>query len=114
MPATSIGAGLLASPAGVLRSSRDDHANVGRHLVEALGDILTDDVQCTLAAGTDLALRFDNHLLVRQVIEACVTAGAAFARALSSQRSVRLLVLGFGLLKARSQGPRALAPAGRR
>ena len=92
-----IGARLLARPAGVLRPPRDDHAHLGRNLVEPLRRVLADDVQLAAAARAHLALGLDHDLLVRQMIEALVAAGTALPRALGLERRIGLLVLGLGL-----------------
>src|ERR1700722_17413950 len=54
---------------------------------------ITDDVQLAATAGTDLALRLDHHLLVRQVIEIFVAAGAALAGRDRLQRRIGLFFL---------------------
>ena len=41
---------------------------LGRNNVEALGLILTDDMQCSTAAGTSLGLRLDDDFNARQMI----------------------------------------------
>ena len=54
---------------------------------------ITDDVQLAATAGTDLALRLDHHLLVRQVIEIFVAASAALAGRGRLQRRIGLFFL---------------------
>lgn len=58
---------LLAASAGVFGPARDDHAELGRHDVEALGTILAHDVQHSLAAAAGLVLDVDDLLDTRQV-----------------------------------------------
>jgi hypothetical protein len=88
---------LLASSASVFRVPRDDHAHLGRNLVQALGAILADDVQRAATARARLAVGLDHHLLMRQMIEAFAAAGPALARAPGFERRIGLLVLGLGL-----------------
>ena len=92
-----VGAGLLALAAGKLRPARHDHGELGRLLVEAPRHVLADHVQRLVAARAHLALRLDHHLLVRQVVELGVAAGAALLRALTLQRGISLLGLRLGL-----------------
>jgi hypothetical protein len=92
-----VGARLLTVPAGIFWPPGHDHADLGRHLVEPLGCILTDDVQFATAARTRLAVGLDHHLLVRQVIEVLITAGAALARRGGPERGIGLLILRLGL-----------------
>jgi hypothetical protein len=56
-----------AGSAGIFRSPRHDHTQPGRDLVEALGDVLADDMQRTAAAWACIGLRLDDHFLTRQV-----------------------------------------------
>jgi len=58
---------LLASPAGIFWAARDDHTELGRHDVEALGNVLAHDVQHSLAARADLVRDVDDLLDARQV-----------------------------------------------
>jgi hypothetical protein len=58
---------LLARPAGILRSARDEDAELGRHDVEAFGDILANDVQLAAAAGTVPVGDVDHLLDARQM-----------------------------------------------
>ncbi len=70
--------------AGVLRAPRHDHAQLGRHLVEALGDILADDVQGAAAAGAGLGLRLDDDLLARQMRRQVAAIGASPVNAVAA------------------------------
>lgn len=58
---------LLAGPARVFRPTRHDHAELGRHDVEAFGKILADGMQRAPAAGAGLVLDVDDLLATRQV-----------------------------------------------
>lgn len=58
---------LLAGPAGVLRPARDDHTELSRHDVEALGNAFAHDVQHSLAARADFVGDIDDLLDTRQV-----------------------------------------------
>jgi len=86
-----IGAGPLARTAGVFWSPRDDHAHRGRNLLEPLGRIFAVDVESAATARACLALRFDYHLLMRQVVEVAIAAGAALLSVLRLQRAVDYL-----------------------
>src|SRR4029079_10537694 len=55
----------VAGSFGVPRSPGHDHAQLGGHLVEALGHVLADNVQDT-AARTGPGFRLDDDLLARQ------------------------------------------------
>ena len=106
------GAGACVTPsvqaaARVFRPPGDDHAQPGGP-VEPLGDVLADDVQ-SAAAGAGLALRLDDDLFARQVIEVFVAARAAFALAFGFERRIGLLVLGLGLGERVSSSSRASA-----
>jgi hypothetical protein len=54
-------------------------------------------VQFAAAARTRLAFGFDHHLLVRQVIEALIAAGAALALPGGLERGISLFLLRLGL-----------------
>lgn len=58
---------ILAGAAGILRTAHDQHPELGRHQIEALGHILADAMQDARAAGADLALHVDDALDPRQV-----------------------------------------------
>ena len=58
---------LLAGPAGVSRPPYHQHAERGRHDVEALGDVLADPMQPARAARAGRALDVDQRLDARQV-----------------------------------------------
>ena len=92
-----VGASLLTAPARIFRPLGHDYAHLGRHLVEPLGRVLADDVQFATAARTRLAFRLDHHLLMRQVIEVFIAAGAALTRRGGLERGIGLLILRLGL-----------------
>lgn len=58
---------LLAGPAGVFRSTRHDHAELGRHDIEAFGHILADGMQRATAARSGCILDVDKLLDPRRV-----------------------------------------------
>ena len=53
---------LIAAAAAIARATGDSHAELDRHDVEPLGDMLVDDVQITAAAGAGLILDVDDAL----------------------------------------------------
>ena len=74
---------LLATTAGVLRSPGHDHAQLGGHLVEALGHVLADNVQGT-AARTRLGFRLDADIFRHRLGERIAVEGAVSAERLGS------------------------------
>jgi hypothetical protein len=67
---------LLAGPAGVFRPADHDHAELGRHDVEAFSPILADSMQRAPAAGTSLVLDVDDLLNPRQMRRQRAAVGA--------------------------------------
>jgi hypothetical protein len=57
----------LAAPAGVFRPTDHEHAELGRHHVEAFGHILSDAMQLAGAARADITLDLDHPLDPRQM-----------------------------------------------
>ncbi len=58
---------VLAGAAGVFGTAHHQHAELRRHDVEPLGDVLADPVQHALAAGAGLVLDIDDGLDARQM-----------------------------------------------
>jgi len=58
---------LLAGATGIFRPAHDDHAELSRHDVETLGNVLAHDVQHSLAARACLIRDVDDLLDPRQV-----------------------------------------------
>lgn len=86
---------LFTGPAGVFRPARDEHAELGRHDVEALGNVLAHDVQHSLAARADLVGDIDDLLDTLQVRRQCAAVGAALPGAsLTLGRIVAVLCRG--------------------
>jgi len=55
------------APAGIFRTTGDQHAALGRHHVQPLGDILADPGHFTATAGTEFRFGFDDPLDPRQM-----------------------------------------------
>ena len=85
---------VLAGSAGVFRSAHHEHAELGRHDVQTLGDILADAMQLAGAARADIAPDIDHHLDPRQVRRQRSSVRTSFARARRLLR--RRLLLGLG------------------
>ncbi len=79
----------LAGAAGVFGTPRHQHAELRRHDVEPLGDILTDLMERPLAAGTGFILDVDDGFDAREMRRQRATVRAAL--------SGRLLAFGGGL-----------------
>lgn len=54
-----------AATASVLRSPRHEHVGLARHIVEAFGDILADDLQSPAAAGARFPFGLDADFLAQ-------------------------------------------------
>src|ERR1700758_1530648 len=84
----------------------DEDAMLGRDNVEALGFILTDDMQRTATAGTGLRLRLNDDFNARQMIRQITALAAMPSATRRSQRRALALCLclrrsgpGFEILK---------------
>ena len=109
---------IRAAAAGIFGSPRHDHAQPGRDLVEALGDVLADDVQSAAAARACLRLGLDHDLLPRQMRRQVAAIGApAFV---PSRLMIVVGLLGSRVLgaervstssRASSSAPRRCAPS---
>ena len=88
-----------ASPAGVLRPAHHQHPELGRHDIQALGDVLADAVQCPRTARTDGARHIDHRLDPRQVCRQRAAVGPAPGSARLALGWV--LLLGLGLARRR-------------
>ena len=89
-----IGARPFAGPAGILRSSRHDHPELRRDLVEPFRAVLADDVQISAAARAGLGLWLDDGLLARQMRGQVTAIDTPLPRARRCQRRVGLLHTG--------------------
>jgi hypothetical protein len=88
----------LARPAAIPGPAGNDHPELRRDHIEPLGGVLTDPVQLTATAGTDLVVGLDDDLVPRQVLgqsAAIETTLSRARRALHPVGSLRLdLALG--------------------
>ena len=85
----------LAGAAGVFGSTHDQHAQLRRHDIEPLGDILADAVQGVAAAGTGRILDVDDRLHPRQMGRQRSPVPASFGRSALALGRIGLIVLGF-------------------
>jgi hypothetical protein len=58
---------LLTGAASIFGAARHQNAELSRHDVELLADILADPMQTMTAAGTVMALDVDDHIDARQM-----------------------------------------------
>ena len=101
---------VLACPAGILWPAGDDDAELGRHDVEALGDVLADDVEVATATGAGAVVDVDHPFDARQVGRQGAAVGAALPGAGRAGRCIGGVGLGkalsldlLGLLQAQEQ-----------
>lgn len=101
---------VLARPAGIPRPTGDDDPELGRHDVEAFGDILADDVEVATATGAGAVVEVDHPLDARQVRRQGAAVGATLAGAGRAGRCIGGVGLGevlrldlLGLLQAQEQ-----------
>ena len=87
----------LTSPAAVLGPAGDDHLELRRDDVEALGDVLADPVHPTATARTALAVGLDHDLFARQMLGQGAAIDTTLPCARRFQRRVHLLRLGLAL-----------------
>ena len=85
---------VLAGAAGVFGPTNDQNAELRRHDVEALGDVLTDPVERARTAGARPALHVDDALDPRQMGRQSTPVGSALGNSRSPR--VRRRVLGCG------------------
>jgi hypothetical protein len=86
-----------ARPAGVSRSTGDDDAKSGRNAVEALRDILGNDVQIAAAAPAHLALRFDDLLFAGEMLRQVTPIGIAPLDPFPPRNGARRICRGIGV-----------------